>query len=321
LSKFSYCSNLSLNSTCRDYLSKISLIWLTLELATILTPISATSLQKEYIRSSRGIANCLIYEQVLSQYASYKRKTCLLIENHRSSRRKWGTNGSYMNDQSVADLIFGTSLGYMKSEASFDHMLPNTTSIVTPQVFEIIEDGSMITGPGFVTTISSQCQCTAGSTVANILKIAPHLTNDTAGVMLNNSQTMNTILGLVNRVDFDNYTLTITTLLANTKHCGGVPAIYLPICTTKISDHYHATVSQVYMSDGSQSTVTQRNATIVSLGARAKMSWLYAAMSNMLDGVESAFLLPSTVPGLLNPLMWWATSGTSYHILSKLKIC
>jgi len=239
------------------------------------------------------------------------RKTCLLIEKRRPLRHKWGTNGTYVNDFSVADLIFGTSLGYMLSEESSDTIMTNTTSIVTPQVFQIITDGSMISGPGFVTTISSKCQCTAGSTVANILKIAPHLTNETAGVMLNNSKTMNTILGLVNRVDFDNTTVTITTLLANTKHCGGIPAIYLPICKTTLSDHRHATVSQTYMSDGSHSTVTQRNATINDLGKRADMSWLYAAISNMLDGVESTFPLPATIPGLLNPLMWWATSGLS----------
>lgn len=39
------------------------------------------------------------------------------------------------------------------------------------------------------------------------------------------------------------------------------------------------------------------------------MTWLSTAMTNILEGADSVFPLPPTIPGLVNPLLWWTTSG------------
>lgn len=195
----------------------------------------------------------------------------------------------------------------MRSETT-DPLVMNTTALISPQVSQIVNSGDKITGPGFSTTIFTKCACTAGTSVQNLLTIAPQLTNVTAAKLLANYNALS-VVGLANRIDFDGSTVTVTSLLANIAICGGIKPSFISVCTTTFTDHFFATVSQVYTSDGSGSTVTQNAALLVKLGSRADISWIYASMKNILEGVESSIPLAPTVPGLMNPLLWWTTSG------------
>ncbi|TPX32471.1 hypothetical protein SmJEL517_g04483 [Synchytrium microbalum] len=62
--KFNFASNLSLNSTCRSLLAKISLIWISIEALKLLTPISATALRTKTNRIESGSVHCIVYEEV-----------------------------------------------------------------------------------------------------------------------------------------------------------------------------------------------------------------------------------------------------------------
>ena len=61
--KSSYCGNLSLNSTCRKLLGRLSLIWIVLELLKILTPIAAIGLDKGNLREDKGSVSCIEFGQ------------------------------------------------------------------------------------------------------------------------------------------------------------------------------------------------------------------------------------------------------------------
>lgn len=150
---------------------------------------------------------------------------------------------------SVAELMFGSSLGIMRSESN-DSLVVNTTSLIAPQILQIIASGNKITGPGFSTTIFSKCACSAGNSIQNLISIAPQLTNKTATILLQNYKILQ-VEGLANRIDFDGKIITMTSLLVNTPICGGVNPTFIPVCTTTFTDHYFAIVSQVYTSDGS----------------------------------------------------------------------
>lgn len=49
----------------------------------------------------------------------------------------------------------------------------------------------------------------------------------------------------------------------------------------------------------------------------ANITWLYSGLNSVLGGLDSSQQLPPTIPGLVNPLLWWTTSGylfdKSYH--------
>lgn len=201
----------------------------------------------------------------------------------------------------------------MRSEST-DPNVMNTTAVMSPQVFEIVNNGDVITGPGLTTTIFTNCSCTAGNTVANLMTLAPILTNTTATRLLSDYNSL-PVIGFANRIDFDNTTVTITTLFAQTAVCGGVSPIFIPMCTTTLSDHFFANVAVSYMSDMSGSTVTQNTATIISVNDRANMTWVSEAMKHILEGPASAHLLAPTIPGLMSPLLWWTTSGIPHQYI------
>lgn len=63
ISKWSFCSDLSLNSKCRKNLARISVIWFIIEALKLLTPLAAIGLDKFDARGDQGTVNCLLYQQ------------------------------------------------------------------------------------------------------------------------------------------------------------------------------------------------------------------------------------------------------------------
>lgn len=88
------------------------------------------------------------------------------MANYRN--RSWVKKREYNINRRIAELAFGSSLGIMRSEST-DPNVVATTALIGPQVFQIIDSGDRITGPGFSTTILSACACTAGPTVGMII--------------------------------------------------------------------------------------------------------------------------------------------------------
>lgn len=69
-------------------------------------------------------------------------------------------------EMGVAEYIFGTSLGHMRSEESVD----SSTFVLSPQLIDTAADGSTIIGPGFLTTISTSCNCSSGVSTADLIR-------------------------------------------------------------------------------------------------------------------------------------------------------
>jgi hypothetical protein len=61
--KSSFCSDLSLNSSCRKLLGRIAIIWFILEGLKLVTPIGAIGLQKEPLRFDSGTISCVEYQE------------------------------------------------------------------------------------------------------------------------------------------------------------------------------------------------------------------------------------------------------------------
>jgi hypothetical protein len=58
----------------------------------------------------------------------------------------------------------------MRSE--FPGLYPVTTAIMSPQIVGAVQDGDTMTGSGFVTNITVECECTTGSNASHIMKAA-----------------------------------------------------------------------------------------------------------------------------------------------------
>ena len=61
--KSSFCSDLSLNSSCRKLLGRIAIIWFILEALKLVTPIGAIGLLKEPLRYDSGTISCVEFQE------------------------------------------------------------------------------------------------------------------------------------------------------------------------------------------------------------------------------------------------------------------
>ena len=61
--KSSFCSDLSLNSSCRKLLGRIAIVWFILEALKLVTPIGAIGLNKSVLRQDDGTISCVEYGQ------------------------------------------------------------------------------------------------------------------------------------------------------------------------------------------------------------------------------------------------------------------
>ena len=213
-------------------------------------------------------------------------------------------------ESGFAELIFGTALGGMRSEFP-DQYTNSTLAVMSPQIVGAVVDGDTMTGTGFVTNVTSDCQCTTGITANAIVAISTDVDNATATNMMNKLKTASIIsmINSVNRTSDD--TITITTLFANTNVCGGTEGEFAPLCTTRFTNHRKAEVMATYMTDGTPASIAAKDVTIRKTLDMANTTWLYAAINSMLgDSLDETFSihsLPSTIPGTMNPLMWWTT--------------
>jgi hypothetical protein len=94
--KFSFCNQLSLNSTCRKLLSRLAIVWIVAEVLKVLTPVPATALRGTQYRTDSGTVNCIEYGQL-----------------NTFTDRKWPT---VQVQAGIAELIFGTAIGFLRSE-------------------------------------------------------------------------------------------------------------------------------------------------------------------------------------------------------------
>ncbi|TPX34476.1 hypothetical protein SmJEL517_g02826 [Synchytrium microbalum] len=287
VSKWSFCNNLSLSSKCRKFLSRLSLLFALAEALKLTTVIAATSLVLEVIRQDDGLVDCITFEQ---------------IPGDQSDR----TYPTVDYTQGLAELVFGSGLGVLRSEVGGVNI---TTSVVSPQMLGNVASGETMVGDGFATNISTSCDCFAASPTGFALSGMTAGSITSAYAQYSNMST-NRITGLVSLVENTTTAVTVTSVFSPGWHlCGGATDNqYAEICVTTLSDHTMATVVVEFMTDGYTASVATRAVSIRELGEPADINWVAQAMKAILGGTLTSLNFRPTIPGALSPLLWWTSS-------------
>jgi hypothetical protein len=101
----------------------------------------------------------------------------------------------------------------------------------------------------------------------------------------------------------------LTATFTNTALCGGYDVLSFPVCKTEFFNHNNAIVEMKYMTDGTPASIAQDVATLREVKEPASLDWLENAMVAIMDGPVTGYQLPATVPGMINPLLYWTTSN------------
>jgi hypothetical protein len=283
--KLSFTSNLSFKSKCKSLLQKTVYVWFIHILVLLITVLSSTTVTDQGLRVDAGTSQCVLYEQND-------------IPFDRGIPTKNGAVG-------VAEYVFGMSLGRMRSQED----VPYTTHIFPPQLADAADDGSSIVGRGFSTKVETVCDCSNSLSPEHL--VASGVNSVFVSDMLSKVRELNRVVGLVSSLEYSaaNETVKMVSLITNIGVCGGRNATNpgVPVCTTMLSEHSHAEVLARYITDGTPASIAIAYVEVREILGKADMSWLYAALENYLGGQVSTFILPETIPGIINPMLWWAT--------------
>jgi len=291
LKKVNFAQQLSLNSTVRKILSRLSLFWFTMEAMKLLTPLAATGIHAETPRHDDGTINCIIFRQEGE-----------LID------RGWPNIDAASG---VSELVFGKSLGLMRSQENVNI----TSFVMAPQLIGAVNDGDTLLGDGFIVEILTSCTCKRANTAAEL--IADGFDSTLAASFLDAYESMNDEIGVISHFVENENNITVTTALHGYGICGGYKTRELPVCTTEFSNHIHATIQMEYGTDGTPASIASLYANIRERKGPANITWLAHALNSMFptsptlngNGTDlSITYLPPTVPGMINPIMYWTTS-------------
>lgn len=137
VTKYNYASNISLNSTIRIPLSRLSMFWIILEVLKLISPFPATGLRFESHKQPFGTSPCIVF-QTEGKFID----------------RKWPY---WQTKVSYAELVFGNGIGVLRSQ--IPSKMDYTTAIIFPQIVGAVKDGDSIVGDGFTLDIKSECSC------------------------------------------------------------------------------------------------------------------------------------------------------------------
>jgi hypothetical protein len=116
--------------------------------------------------------------------------------------------------------------------------------------------------------------------------------------------------GMVNHLSMDaaNASITGITLFNYRDACGGQlsNSSQFSMCSTNLRNHNHASIVATYMSDGTSSSIALKKVQIREDLGPANLTWTFAALKAMMGGELSTTILPQTIPGSVNTLMWWS---------------
>jgi hypothetical protein len=195
--KYNFAAELSLNSTVRKPLSRVSLLWIILEVLKIISPLPATSLLYESVHEISSPTPCIVF-----------------ATEGNFIDRKWP---NWQSKAGYAELIFGNGIGVLRSQVPTK--LDNTTAIIFPQIVGAVQDGDSLIGDGFTVDIQAECLCTSISTEAlTQVGIPTHLISSFQQGSYNVSGGM----ALVSVIDSNSTTIKVFSNFIGTNQCGGI---------------------------------------------------------------------------------------------------
>ena len=276
--KLRYAGRLSFRSTAKNFLSKISLIWLFHSMLLVLTLIASTAITTSGSRVLGKKLMCLQYSQ-----------------DQKPIDRGLPT---LVNEMGVAELMDGTALGHLSTNAGKkDGSTKYSEHILPPQLTEDCKDGSYIFGHGFITDVLSKCTCAASSSRADLIAAG---VNSTQATEVSNYLVANAgISGMVTALNMPVYdAINLTVILSGTNLCGGInlthPAV--PVCHTKIWDHRDGTMYVTYKADAFMSSIVQQKSEMVYVDHLSDLPYLHTSLKILLGNVGWANL-PAHWPG------------------------
>ena len=177
------------------------------------------------------------------------------------------------------------------------------------QLIGVVYDGDTIVGNGFVLNVTTACFCSSDDEPASLTDVgipASHAAEFSAagrGIHSRNLFISNLVVN--NQAEEKVH---IHTALFNTPLCGGLNTTGTPVCETILHSHKYATVQMEYMTDGTTASIAQKDVRVREELADADLSkWAYFAMEAILGAGVQTEPLPAQVPGMISPILWWAT--------------
>lgn len=282
--KLTFSDRLSLRSTCRALLSRLSYIWLIHAASVIVVAFAIQGVTESSLRSDSGALSCLEYSQS-GVYAD----------------RGWPNLDV---EQGVAEYIFGTSLGNMRSEEP----VSKTNWVFPPQLVDTCNDGTTISGKGFMTDIFTECKCVSS---INDLASSGLVSDGAAAELVSKYDDNKDALTMINRLEGNEFSVNISTILTRTYLCGGLNQTIppLPVCKTVMDRHRVGKIMSTYMTDGTPASIALKRVDVLEEGDAADHVWLYNAFEAILGGSISHKRLPESYPGAMNPFLWWTTAN------------
>ncbi|KAI8854156.1 hypothetical protein BC829DRAFT_218902 [Chytridium lagenaria] len=287
LSRFSFSNQLSLNSPCRTFLSRMSLIWIILEGMMILSPFGASGIT---VKTVREIANMV---------------PCILMDSSQVRDRLYPTVETSLG---VAEFIFGNALGCMKSQNPCTDA--GSQFAFGPQLVGAIKDGDTIVGPGYTAFLNTHCECYNISDTAVVE--AGLLTREDQKTLLSGAAERDYPFAMVGRImnETAGGELKMTTTYGKFSNCGGFFAEFMSVCTTTISQFRNSQVMAAFLTDGTTASIALVNSEPVSIDEvqTANISSVSKAIKAMsMQG--QLYDIPSTTPGMMSTLMYWTSSN------------
>ncbi|KAJ3308748.1 hypothetical protein HDU76_003827, partial [Blyttiomyces sp. JEL0837] len=297
--RVSFTNQLSLNSSCRKTLHRAAVVWFLVELVKALSPIGATGVLSQTVRAIASPVNCIIFESV------------------KRTDRKFPTVNSTSGG---AEFLYGSSLGCMRSEAECPEVKDGSQFVFGPQLDDSVDSGDTILGNGFQAIIRATCECASldGSDAIENDQLMTPLDIQAAHTALTNSSKVPFIL-MSSRHELQNPSSTYNSefpgyyqfnmVLGNVNYCAAQSSSRVIACTVNVTDLADVLVSSAFESDGHAASVILTHTEAVSLLDTQLITPQagYEAMTAMLPP-QTPVYLPSTVPGILNPLLWWTSA-------------
>ncbi|KAJ3402953.1 hypothetical protein HDU80_004596 [Chytriomyces hyalinus] len=290
IKRLAFAQSLSLNSTCRRPLERVSYIWLILDSLKFICLICATGILDSNVRSLANAIGCI---QFSGKHSSLRDKTYPTLESAAG----------------VAEFVFGTALGCMRSEGNACSE-DGSEFVFGPQLAGVVGSGDTIVGDGFAMSIFSECQCMelgvrhvqSGLMSQKDLDILTQPRINANAYILRLNSLMNQTTSLA--------TVETNVVYANTAACGGVSPHVVPICHTTIKNIRDVLTLNTFQTDGTTASIALVNTEIVGppLDKLHPITDYAVTWSlNTIWPVTSPYELITNVPGLVNALIYWTT--------------
>ncbi|KAI9336381.1 hypothetical protein BDR26DRAFT_897118 [Obelidium mucronatum] len=285
LAKMQFAQSLSLTSKYRKNLSRAAFVWIIVEMLKVLTPIGAISLTAEKYATFNDVSDCIYFAQ---------------DKKLKPIDRKWPNLDT---ESGVAEYVFGTSLGIMRSEVPGVNI---TTAMYPPSLISVVNNGDLIQGLGFTVDISSTCSCARNLSEMGL--VAAGVDRSHVNQVIQEYLNMNRAPGITFGVVVHNDSIVISNVFSGYGTiCGGIRSTPL-VCSTTLWNHQKALLEVTFMTDGTTASIAPDKVNLVAhTGPADVKTWLSFAINSLLGGPVSSYLTPPTVPGSLAPLLWWTT--------------